>query len=186
MVEFQTLLVGKKFTLRTDRSSLAWMQNVKEPEGQLALWLEKLHEYDFTVLNRQGSRHSNADALSRIPCRQRGRGDLCGKEACAVDVILPHIPQTNSLDEVRRMQAEDNNIGPVLEAVRRGKAPDLDVSKSCRGRESRIFYYNNGTRLSVTVVCSGDTPQRGKRNVGSQLVLPYSLRQRKVIQDLPA
>ena len=36
---------------------------------------------------------------------------------CAVDTILPHIPQTNCLDEVRRMQAEDNIVGPVLEAV---------------------------------------------------------------------
>ena len=71
------------------------------------------------------SRHSNADALSRIPCRQCGRGDLCAIEVCAVDAILTRIPQINCLDEVRRMQAEDNIIGPVLEAIRRGKAPDV-------------------------------------------------------------
>ena len=119
---FRPYLLGKKFTLRTDHSSLIWMQNFKEPEGQLARWLEKLQEYDFSILHRQGSRHSNADALSRIPCRQCGRGDLCGKifdEVCAVDAVLPYIPQTNSLDEVRRMQAEDNIVGPVLEAVER-------------------------------------------------------------------
>ena len=57
---------------------------------------------------------------------------------CAVDAILPHYPQTNCSDEVRRMQAEDNIIGPVLEAVRLGKAPELDVSKSW-SRKSRIL-----------------------------------------------
>ena len=50
---------------------------------------------------------------ARIPCRQCGRGDLCGIDVCAVDAILPHIPQTNCLDEVRRVQADDNIIGPA-------------------------------------------------------------------------
>ena len=155
---FRPYLLGKKFTLRTDHSSFIWMQNFKEPEGQLARWLEKLQEYDFSILHRQGSRHSNADALSRIPCRQCGRGDLCGKivdEVCAVDAVLPYIPQTNSLDEVRRMQAEDNIVGPVLEAVERGK-----VTFPSRGVGRAACCYNNGTHLSATVGCSGDVSQR--------------------------
>ena len=51
---FRPYLLGRYFTLRTDRGSLVWMQNFKEPEGQLARWLEKLQEYDFAVLHRQG------------------------------------------------------------------------------------------------------------------------------------
>ena len=38
---------------------------MKEPEGQLARWLEQLQEYDFVVIHRRGSSHGNADALSR-------------------------------------------------------------------------------------------------------------------------
>ena len=37
---FRPYVLGRTFTLRTDHSSLQWLQNFKEPEGQLARWLE--------------------------------------------------------------------------------------------------------------------------------------------------
>ena len=43
--------------------------------GQIARWLEVLAEYDFTILHRPGLKHSNADALSRLPCKQCGLHD---------------------------------------------------------------------------------------------------------------
>ena len=45
--QFRSYLLGNKFTLRTDHGSLRWLWNFKQPEGQLARWLEKLQEYDF-------------------------------------------------------------------------------------------------------------------------------------------
>ena len=33
----------------------------KEPENQMARWLEILAQYDFCVVHRQGSKHGNAD-----------------------------------------------------------------------------------------------------------------------------
>ena len=39
--------------------------NFKEPEGQVARWLETLAEYDFKIEHRSGKQHLNADALSR-------------------------------------------------------------------------------------------------------------------------
>ena len=47
--------------LRMDHSSLTWLQNFKEPEGQLARWIEKLQEFNFTVIHRQGKKHMNAE-----------------------------------------------------------------------------------------------------------------------------
>ena len=38
---FGPYLLGNHFTLRTDHGFLCWLQNFKEPEGQLARWLEK-------------------------------------------------------------------------------------------------------------------------------------------------
>ena len=64
---FRPYLYGKKFVLRTDHSALRWMMNFKEPEGQLARWLDTLSEYDFEVQHRAGRLHRNADAMSRIP-----------------------------------------------------------------------------------------------------------------------
>ena len=69
---FRPYLWGRRFIIRTDHNSLRWLQNFKDPQGQ---WLEILAEYDFTIQHRPGLKHSNADALSRLPCKQCGRQD---------------------------------------------------------------------------------------------------------------
>lgn len=56
--------LGRHFVLRSDHGSLAWLHNFKEPEGQLARWLQKLEEYNFTVVHRPGLKQCNADSLS--------------------------------------------------------------------------------------------------------------------------
>jgi hypothetical protein len=58
--------------MRTDHGSLRWLLSLKNPEGQLARWLQVLSSYDMTIVHRPGRQHRNADALSRIPCRQCG------------------------------------------------------------------------------------------------------------------
>ena len=67
---FRPYLLGKQFILRTDHCSLTWLYNFKNPEGQLARWLEALQEYNFTIEHRKGRLHGNADAMSRRPCTQ--------------------------------------------------------------------------------------------------------------------
>ena len=47
---FRHYLISKPFTIRTDHGTLIWLQNFRSPEGQLARWLEKLQEYQFTIL----------------------------------------------------------------------------------------------------------------------------------------
>ena len=44
---FRPYLLGQHFVPRTDHSALQWIYNMKEPEGQLARWLEQLQEYDL-------------------------------------------------------------------------------------------------------------------------------------------
>ncbi|KAL5007119.1 hypothetical protein ScPMuIL_015925, partial [Solemya velum] len=64
---FRHYLYGREFVLRTDHASLRWLMGFKEPQGQIARWLEFLSSYQFTIEHRVGSKHLNADALSRIP-----------------------------------------------------------------------------------------------------------------------
>ena len=64
---FRHYLYGFHFTLRTDHCALQWLRTFKEPGGQIARWLQVTEEYDFTVEHRPGSRHQNADSLSRFP-----------------------------------------------------------------------------------------------------------------------
>ena len=65
---FHHYLYGRHVIIRSDHSSLKWLLNFKNVEGQLARWLTFLSTYDFTIEHRAGRLHSNADALSRRPC----------------------------------------------------------------------------------------------------------------------
>ncbi|KRZ48049.1 Transposon Ty3-G Gag-Pol polyprotein [Trichinella nativa] len=80
--EFRPYLYGQRFLVRTDHSCLRWLTTFREPEGQVARWLESLAELDFEVEHRAGRLHGNADALSRTSCAQCGR--LVEGSACAV------------------------------------------------------------------------------------------------------
>ena len=61
---FKPYLWGRQFVVRTDHSALQWLRNFKDPQGQVARWLEILSEYDFKVQHRPGVKHGNAD-----PCQ---------------------------------------------------------------------------------------------------------------------
>ena len=65
---FRKYLLGRKFKVRVDHSSLKWMFGIKEPEGQVARWLEALADFDFEPEYRPGKLHANADSMSRHPC----------------------------------------------------------------------------------------------------------------------
>ncbi len=64
--QYRHYLLGRHFTLRTDHNSLTWLMSFKEPQGQIARWLEELSQYDMTIIHRPGLKHQNADALSRV------------------------------------------------------------------------------------------------------------------------
>ncbi|KAJ7986814.1 hypothetical protein DPEC_G00332290 [Dallia pectoralis] len=66
--QFKHYLCGLKFLIRTDHASLKWLLSFREPEGQVARWIERLQEYNFTILHRKEEAHTNADGLSRRPC----------------------------------------------------------------------------------------------------------------------
>ena len=68
MKNFHKYLYGQKFLLRTDHAALQWIMNFKEPEVQMARWLQYLQTYNFEIVHQKGKSHQNADSLSRRPC----------------------------------------------------------------------------------------------------------------------
>ena len=131
---FRHYLLGVHFTLRTDHGSLVWIQNFKEPERQLARWLERLQEYTFTVVHRPGNQHKNADALSRVPCNQCGRVTHVYSPAyLAAQIGI--VTQGHSAADVHDQQLNDPSIGPVLKAKESGATPNLE-SKNMESGES--------------------------------------------------
>lgn len=65
---FRHYLYGQQVRVRTDHGALRWLLQFKNPEGQLARWLEVISQYRLTLEHRAGRIHSNADGLSRRPC----------------------------------------------------------------------------------------------------------------------
>ena len=82
---FRSYLRGSQFTLRTDHSSLRWLQKFKNEDGMLARWYLLLGQFSVTFEYRLGSLHNNADGLSR-QCGQ------CRRPYCPVSAAdLPTI-----------------------------------------------------------------------------------------------
>ncbi|KAJ8399002.1 hypothetical protein AAFF_G00416690 [Aldrovandia affinis] len=63
---FWPYLHGARFLVRTDHASLIWLLNFKNPEGQVARWLETLQGYDFELRHRPGRQHGNAEARAQL------------------------------------------------------------------------------------------------------------------------
>jgi len=68
---FKQYLLGRKFTVRTDHAALTWLRRTPDPIGQQARWLEQMEEYDFEIEHRPGTKHGNADALTRARCNRQ-------------------------------------------------------------------------------------------------------------------
>lgn len=128
--QFRPYLLGRHFQVRSDHGSLTWLRNFKEPEGQLARWLEQLQEFDFDIIHRPGRLHKDADALSRIPCKQCGRHEINHtNDPEPVRIITGAVMGNQHLEgvsnkELQAAQEEDALIGDILRAVReeRGSA----------------------------------------------------------------
>ena len=65
--DFYPYLYGFPFKLITDHNPLTSLKGIKDTGGRLARWLLFLQQFDFTVEYKKGSRHINADTLSRRP-----------------------------------------------------------------------------------------------------------------------
>ena len=72
--QFRAYLRGSQFTLRTDHSSLRWLQKFENEDGMLARWYILLGQFSVTFEYRPGSQHLNADGMSR-QCGQCRRPD---------------------------------------------------------------------------------------------------------------
>ena len=66
---FNHYLYGRRFTLRTDHKAITFMLKTKKPiTTQFQTWINLLSSYDINLEYRKGSKHSNADMLSRNTC----------------------------------------------------------------------------------------------------------------------
>ena len=69
--------------------------------------LDKLQDFNFRIQHKQGRSHTNADALSQLPCQQCGRASY-QQSTEAADSTPP--------ENIEQLQQDDPHIGPILKA----------------------------------------------------------------------
>lgn len=198
---FRPYLYGRRFVLRTDHASLTWLLNFKEPEGQLARWLETLQDYNFEIRHRPGRLHANADALSRRPCeaeqcrycqrvedRDTANPTVSALQATPLDDgSEPQVSATTAADsegletidlqQLQRDQSQDPVISQVQTWVETGQRPAWNAV-SALDPETKALY-SQWTSLSIRdglLHRRWQTPN-GHREV-FQLLVPRQLRPR--------
>ena len=63
---FLIVYVGVACTIRTDHSSLRWLNQIREPDGQVHKWLEQLSQFDYSIIHRSDLKHRNAESMSKL------------------------------------------------------------------------------------------------------------------------
>jgi len=103
---YHSFLYGRKFLIRSDYAALQWLLNFKNPEGQLARWLEKLQAYDFDLKHRSGRSHANADSWSRRPCCE---------EHCKFCERQESKNKAETINQIRNVTHEEATATPVAQ-----------------------------------------------------------------------
>ncbi|KAK7884629.1 hypothetical protein WMY93_027752 [Mugilogobius chulae] len=176
---FRYYLCGLPFTIRTDHSALQWLMSFKEPEGQIARWLEELAPFNFKVEYRAGGRHANADAMSRRPCdpdncRYCGKREAREQELCA-DGPTCRVAQIHDAFEWRAQQEQDPDLQPVLQWVESGQRPQWNEVTGLSLATKGLFEKFGALRVKDGVLQRGwKEPATGEEKW--QIVVPKTLR----------
>ncbi|KFD51373.1 hypothetical protein M513_07778 [Trichuris suis] len=175
--QFRPYLYGVKFTVRTDHNCLIWLKNFKEPQGQVARWMERLAEFDMVIEHRPSKRHSNADAMSRRPCGQCADGPerisqlrQAGGVAAAVAINSGEV----SMPEMEQCQTETSDTSTVLNWIRSASWPGKCPAGA--GLELRSFWRQKRSLVIRDGLLCRIRQARAWKPETFQVVVPWKLR----------
>lgn len=187
---FKYYLCGLPFTIRTDHAALQWLMSFKEPEGQIARWLEELAPYVCKVEYRAGARHANADAMSRRPCAPDGCR-YCEKREAREDKLRTEGEQSSMHDgggrvckvvqivdplEWSAQQEQDADLQPVLRWVESGQKPQWNEVAGCSLATKGLWEKFGALRVKEGVLQRAwKVPATGEERW--QVVVPKALRE---------
>ncbi|MCP4458083.1 MAG: hypothetical protein GY816_08685, partial [Cytophagales bacterium] len=150
--KFQSYLLGAKFAVITDNTSLLHLDKFKDIKSQrLWRWFEKLQKYDFTI-SYAPSKKNPSDALSRLPRVDDELVDTLPENCEAAftvnsteisEQLQPAITLTNS--KLKEAQEADATIITAKEWVLKGTRPDTSTNLT----SELLTYYNSFDRLKV-------------------------------------
>jgi len=101
------------------------LRRTPDPIGQQARWQAFIEQFSFVIVHRPGTRHQNADALSRrafvddsVSSDESSEDEVCG--AVTVGSRPPDAPSSREKasvsagESMAELQQSDTDIGPIL------------------------------------------------------------------------
>jgi hypothetical protein len=117
---FKHYLLGRRFQIRTDHSSLRWFHTFRNAEGLVGRWHATLANFDYELVYRPGPLHGNADALSRHPTLLRKR--RCGTTSCdecqGANATTVPVCSVQTTPRAESDSEEDEEVQPAASYVR--------------------------------------------------------------------
>ena len=139
MKQHRHYLQGARFCVRTDHAPLRSVIRAKDPEGQLARWIEFLSTFDFEIQYRSGQQHQNADALSRRPCDDRCK--WCVGWKAQKQVTFVHVGVQTEVHAPNQDSEQPANCeGPVGDRCGTVKFEPMWTSTFLREQQERDSY----------------------------------------------
>ena len=170
---------GESFIVRTDHASLQWLRNFREPDGQLARWLDLITPYNYQLEHRPGHKHLNADALSRRPCASDGCTYCQRQEDKSRDIDIRRTRISIEKDW-KEEQKKDSEISPVMGWLEAGVKP-LWQDMVSYGPLTKALW----AMQDALVLCNGVLMRKWEDDSGTkskeQIVVPRTLRQKLLL-----
>ncbi|KXZ75760.1 Retrovirus-related Pol polyprotein from transposon 297-like Protein [Tribolium castaneum] len=143
---------GRHVKIVTDHSAIRWLKSIKDPTGKLARWAIKLSEFQYTVVHRSGSKHKDADCLSRNPVAEGNEADEVDCEEIPTYLVKP--------DELRQLQLEDDELKELITAVENDNDTNIPIGTRRRAKNFSLIdgvLYKKNTRegksyITTTVI----------------------------------
>ena len=152
------LLIGR-FKIRTDNMAAKALRDNLQPTGFLSRWKSRLASYDFEITHRAGTRHGNADSLSRITHAEPLTSDVDVFDEQTDRQYLFHMSIDHIDDDeskgmsreeqwtssyIKEIQEEDPDLLTLREWVRLGEIPTTqDRAAASRDLKSYINLFKD-------------------------------------------
>ena len=160
--------------------------NFKDPEGQVAGWLEALTEYDFKIKHCSGKKHQNADALSRR--EESSPTPKCPSELLACSSLQIAADEAQ-LEETRNAYSADVDLSVVVDRLSSGKhgcVPGSLMSQVNSSKlENRLLYRKSKTSNQIKQKKKKKKKEHKKhtKKERKKLVYPVCKRPEKIRQS---
>ena len=165
---FHFFLCIGHFFVRTDSTAAKALKTSMDPVGFMSRWQARLQQYSFTITHRAGSKHGNADSLSRIKHAEPLRDDedvfdertdrqylfaignntsRCSEKLCAVDESESQQMTREerwSPSYIKEIQEDDEDLSVIRSWVKKGETPPTAVrAEASRNLKTYINLYDD-------------------------------------------